>query len=110
VPSGAPAAELDRVVDEEGAAWLSELWEARARLPSGRHDRAAELDAGGDARRAVPADGRVRPTAVRANAARNGRDAEFDDALNAFCDEHNRGPAGAARFEKEYLVAIGTRV
>lgn len=52
----------------------------------------------------------IHAIAVRANAARNGRDAEFDDALNAFCDEHNRGPAGAARFEKEYLVAIGTRV
>jgi ubiquinone/menaquinone biosynthesis C-methylase UbiE len=47
--------------------------------------------------------------ATRANAEREGRAQEFDDALDAFCDEWNRGTADAARFEKEYLIAIGTR-
>ena len=47
--------------------------------------------------------------AARANAARNGREQEFDDALNGFCDEWNRGGAEDARFEKEYLLAVGTR-
>ena len=47
--------------------------------------------------------------AVRANAARAGRDAEFDAALDAFCDEWNRGTGTRARFEKEYLLAVGTR-
>ena len=54
--------------------------------------------------------GRYGPTiAARANAAKSGREAEFDDALDRFCDEWNRGTPDAARFEKEYLVAIGTR-
>jgi hypothetical protein len=47
--------------------------------------------------------------AARANAERNGRAAEFDAALDAFCDEWNRGDDSGARFEMEYLVAIGTR-
>jgi ubiquinone/menaquinone biosynthesis C-methylase UbiE len=47
--------------------------------------------------------------AARANAARNGRDGEFDAALDAFCDDWNRGTADRARFEKEYLLAVGTR-
>jgi len=47
--------------------------------------------------------------AARANAARDGRDGEFDEALDAFCDEWNRGTADRGRFEKEYLVAVGTR-
>jgi SAM-dependent methyltransferase len=47
--------------------------------------------------------------AARANAARNGREAEFDEALNRFCDEWNRGTPDRARFEKEYLLAVGTR-
>ncbi|HWT25819.1 MAG TPA: class I SAM-dependent methyltransferase [Solirubrobacteraceae bacterium] len=47
--------------------------------------------------------------AVRANAAKQGREAEFDAALEAFCDEWNRGTDGRARFEKEYLLAIGTK-
>ncbi|HEV2777145.1 MAG TPA: class I SAM-dependent methyltransferase [Solirubrobacteraceae bacterium] len=47
--------------------------------------------------------------AARANAARDGREAEFDEALGQFCDDWNRGTADEARFEKEYLVAIGTR-
>jgi SAM-dependent methyltransferase len=47
--------------------------------------------------------------AARANAAREGRDGEFDAALDAFCDEWNRGSQDRARFEKEYLLAVGTR-
>ena len=46
--------------------------------------------------------------AARANAARDGREAQFDEALDAFCDEWNRGTADRARFEKEYLLAVGT--
>jgi SAM-dependent methyltransferase len=47
--------------------------------------------------------------AARANAQRNGREAEFDEALDRFCDEWNRGSLEDARFEKEYLLAVGTR-
>ncbi|WP_245989836.1 class I SAM-dependent methyltransferase [Agrococcus jenensis] len=47
--------------------------------------------------------------AARANAAREGRAEEFDAALDAFCDEWDRGSGGRARFEKEYLIAVGTR-
>jgi hypothetical protein len=46
---------------------------------------------------------------VRANAARNDRAQEFDDALNGFCDEWNRGTPDRARFDMEYLLAVGTR-
>ena len=45
--------------------------------------------------------------AARANAARNDRADEFDAALDAFCDEWDRGAGGRARFEKEYLLAVG---
>jgi SAM-dependent methyltransferase len=47
--------------------------------------------------------------AARANAVREGREAEFDEALYRFCDEWNRGTMDRARFEKEYLLAVGTR-
>jgi SAM-dependent methyltransferase len=47
--------------------------------------------------------------AARANAARGGSDGDFDAALDAFCDEWNRGTEQRARFEKEYLLAVGTR-
>lgn len=47
--------------------------------------------------------------AVRANAVRNGVEAEFDAALDAFCDEWSHGTSSPARFEKEYLLAVGTR-
>ena len=47
--------------------------------------------------------------AARANAVRDGREAEFDAALDAFCDEWNRGGDGRARFEKEYLLATAIR-
>ena len=43
------------------------------------------------------------------NAERDGREAEFDEALKAFCDEWNLGTPEQARFEQEYLVAVGTR-
>ena len=47
--------------------------------------------------------------AARANAEREGRADEFDEALDAFCDEWNRGTPEEARFEKEYLLTVGTR-
>ncbi|MGC5078109.1 class I SAM-dependent methyltransferase [Agrococcus sp. DT81.2] len=47
--------------------------------------------------------------AARANAEREGRADEFDAALDAFSAEWDRGSGGAARFEKEYLLAVGTR-
>ena len=53
---------------------------------------------------------RYGPTiAARANAVKNGREAELDDALDSFCEEWNRGTTDSARFEQEYLVAVGTR-
>ena len=51
------------------------------------------------------------PTIVaQANARANGREAELEDAINAFCDEWNLGTADEARFEQEYLLTAGTRV
>lgn len=47
--------------------------------------------------------------AARANAERNGRAEEFDAALATFCDKWNRAGDGPARFEKEYLLSVGTR-
>lgn len=47
--------------------------------------------------------------AARANAVNNGREGEFDATLDAFCDEWNRGTGDVARFEQEYLLAVGTR-
>jgi SAM-dependent methyltransferase len=47
--------------------------------------------------------------AARANAARDGREGQFDEALDALCDRWDRGSDGAARFEIEYLVAVGPR-
>ena len=53
---------------------------------------------------------RYGPTiAARANAVRNGVEAEFDAALDEFCDEWNVGTPEDARFEMQYLVAVGTR-
>ena len=67
------------------------------------------VPAGAGVRRALQ--GLLRPTiAARANAEREGRASEFDEALDAFCDEWNCGTADEARFEKEYLVAVGTRL
>ena len=54
--------------------------------------------------------GRYGPTiAAQNNARKNGREAEFDEAVDAFCDEWNRGTAEQAHFEQEYLLAVGTR-
>jgi ubiquinone/menaquinone biosynthesis C-methylase UbiE len=53
---------------------------------------------------------RYGPTIVaRANASRDGREAQLDEALDRFCDEWNRGGADDAYFEQEYLVAAATR-
>ncbi len=53
---------------------------------------------------------RYGPTiAARANAARDGREEEFDAALQAFCEEWDRGDGDGARFEMEYLLAAGGR-
>ena len=53
---------------------------------------------------------RYGPTiAARANAEKEGRADEFDRALDEFCDEWNQGTAEKARFEKEYLISVGTR-
>jgi ubiquinone/menaquinone biosynthesis C-methylase UbiE len=54
---------------------------------------------------------RYGPTiAAQANARRNDQEAEFNAAVDAFCDEWNLGSEDAARFEQEYLVVVGTRV
>ena len=54
---------------------------------------------------------RYGPTiAAQGNARRNGQEAEFNEALDAFCDEWNLGSEDGARFEQEYLVVVGTRV
>jgi SAM-dependent methyltransferase len=47
--------------------------------------------------------------AARKNAAKDGREADFDEVLNTFVEEWNRGTAEQARFEQEYLVAVGRR-
>ena len=47
--------------------------------------------------------------AARANAEREGQADEFDEALDAFCDKWNRGTPEEARFEKEYLLTVGTK-
>jgi SAM-dependent methyltransferase len=47
---------------------------------------------------------------VLGNARKNGREAELVEALHAFCDEWNLGTPERARFEMEYLLAVGTRV
>ena len=54
---------------------------------------------------------RYGPTiAAQGNARRNDQEAEFNAALDAFCDEWNLGSEDAARFEQEYLIVVGTRV
>jgi len=47
--------------------------------------------------------------AVRANAAKDGRAGEFDEALDQFCDTWDLGTPDQCRFEMEYLLAVGTR-
>jgi SAM-dependent methyltransferase len=46
---------------------------------------------------------------IRAHAAANGREDEFDAAFDAFCEEWNLGSSEHARFEMEYLITVGTR-
>jgi len=54
---------------------------------------------------------RYGPTiAARANAAKDGRETQLDDALDAFSEEWNRGSDDEAYFEQEYLVAVAQRV
>jgi SAM-dependent methyltransferase len=53
---------------------------------------------------------RYGPTiATQRNARRNGREAEFEEAMDRFSDDSNRGTPDKARFEQEYLLAVGTR-
>ncbi len=53
---------------------------------------------------------RYGPTIVaQTNARNNGREVEFNEAVDAFCDEWNLGAPDEARFEQEYLLAVGTR-
>ncbi len=53
---------------------------------------------------------RYGPTiAAQANARKNGREAEFEEALDRFSEEQNLGSAEDARFEMEYLVAVGRK-
>ena len=48
--------------------------------------------------------------AARGVARAAGREAEFDEVLDQVSRDWNRGSAEDARFEQEYLVAVGTRV
>jgi SAM-dependent methyltransferase len=53
---------------------------------------------------------RYGPTiAAQANARRNEREAEFEQALDNYFEEQNLGSADDARFEMEYLLAVGRR-
>lgn len=53
---------------------------------------------------------RYGPTIAAEAAARAaGREAEFEGAVDRFCEEWNRGTPDDARFEMEYLLAVGTR-
>lgn len=53
---------------------------------------------------------RYGPTIVaRANAEKDERADEFDQALSEFCGEWNRGSEDNAHFEMEYLVAVGRK-
>jgi SAM-dependent methyltransferase len=53
---------------------------------------------------------RYGPTiAAQANARREGRGREFEEALDRFYVEWNRGSADDARFEMEFLLAVGER-
>jgi SAM-dependent methyltransferase len=53
---------------------------------------------------------RYGPTIVaQTNARNNGKEDEFNEAVNKFCEEWNRGTDDKARFDQEYLVVVGTR-
>ena len=47
--------------------------------------------------------------AAQTNARSQGREAEFEAELDAFCREWNRGTDEDARFDMAFLVAVGTR-
>jgi hypothetical protein len=47
--------------------------------------------------------------AARANAEKDGRTEEFDQAVRDFCEEWNLGTEDEARFEQEYLLTVGKR-
>jgi SAM-dependent methyltransferase len=47
--------------------------------------------------------------AARANSEKAGRDGEFDTAFDRFFEESNLGTDDGARFELEYLLAVGER-
>ena len=54
--------------------------------------------------------GKYGPTIVAENNARkDGREQELEDALKAFVEEWNRGEQDNARFEQEYVIAVGKR-
>jgi SAM-dependent methyltransferase len=54
---------------------------------------------------------RYGPTIVaQANARATEREDEFVAALDGFCEDWNRGTEERARFEMEYLLAVGTRI
>ena len=46
---------------------------------------------------------------TQANARKDGREAEFEAALQRFCEDHDRGTPDQARFEMQYLVSVGTK-
>ena len=53
---------------------------------------------------------RYGPTiAAQANARRNEREAEFEQALDSYFEQQNLGSADDARFEMEYLLAVGRK-
>jgi hypothetical protein len=53
---------------------------------------------------------RYGPTITAQKKARgDGREEEFEEALDRFCDEWNLGSPDDARFEQEYLLTVGTR-
>lgn len=53
---------------------------------------------------------RYGPTiAAQANARRNEREEEFEQALDSYFEEQNLGNADDARFEMEFLLAVGKR-
>jgi len=53
---------------------------------------------------------RYGPTiAAQANARKNDREAEFEQALDSYFEEQNLGSADDARFEMEYLLTVGRK-
>jgi ubiquinone/menaquinone biosynthesis C-methylase UbiE len=108
-PAPPPGAQPPPLWGSEGH--LAELFGERVEFDSLERD-VLEISAFEHARDfAAHFKARYGPTiAARANAARTGREVELDTALDEFCDEWNLGTAEQARFEMEYLLAVGTRV